>query len=96
MWLVGLPQYRKQNGELSPIMPFRLFKPRFLPKRIVNQLKLNWRPIFSKMEEATSLPNLNGQEMGPNLLDLTFNIATEHLKTNVCSYVWDKYSNYNN
>ena len=25
LWLVGLPNYKKENGELAPIMPFRRF-----------------------------------------------------------------------
>ena len=65
-------------------------------KRIANQLKLNWRPIFTKMQAAPSLPSLTVQQLNQQMLEMTFNIATEHLKTQICSYVWDKYSNYDN
>ena len=77
-------------------MPFRHFNPRFLPKIIANQFKLSWRPIFVKMLEAAELPTLNEQCLNHQMLDLTFNIASDHLKANICSYVWERYSNFDN
>ena len=88
MGLIGLPQYRKDNGELAPIMTSRLFNPRFLPKSIANQFKLSWRPIFVNTLEAAELPTLNEQCLNHQILESTFNIATDHLKANACSYVW--------
>ena len=96
MWLVGIPRYRKENGELAPIMPFRLSNPGFLPKIIANQFKLSWRPIFVKTLEEAEIPTLNEQCLNHQMLELTFNIATDHLKANVCSYVWERYSNLDN
>ena len=77
-------------------MPFRLFNPQFLPKSIANQFKLSWGPIFVKMLEAAELPTLNEQCLNNQILDFTFNIDTYHLKANVCSYVWERYSNFEN
>ena len=77
-------------------MPFRLFNPQFLPKRIANQFKLSWRPIFVKMLESAELPTLNEQCLNHQMLELNFNISTDRLKANFCSYVWERYSNFDN
>ena len=77
-------------------MPFRHFNPRFLPKIIANQFKLSWITIFVQMLEAAELPTLNEQCLNHQMLELTFNIATDHLKDNVCSYIWERSSHFDN
>ena len=64
LWLVGMKGHYQK-----PIRPFRLLEPKFIQnKKLKNQLKLHWRPIFSMMEEG-----LDGTPPHPN------NITAEYL-----------------
>ena len=58
---------------------------------MANKLKLEWRPILSHTSSAKNLPNLSQDSISEDFINSTFSIATEHLRTNVCSYVWEKY-----
>ena len=73
------------------ILPFRLMDPKLLPKPIANKLKVEWRPVLKAMEAAPELPSLAPNKISSEFINSTFTIATEHLKSNVCSFVWMKY-----
>ena len=53
-------------------------------------MKLEWRPILSHMTLAKNLPNLSQDSISADFINSTLSVATEHLRTNVCSYVWEK------
>ena len=59
LWLIGQPNFLKEDGTNGCILPYRLMDPKLLPKQIANKLKVEWRPVFKHMEAATDLPNLN-------------------------------------
>lgn len=44
LWLCGIPSQQ--------IKPFRSLKPTMLPKKVHDKFKLEWRPIFDKMEKG--------------------------------------------
>ena len=43
------------------------------------------------MESAPNLPDLNEEKISSQFIESSFLTATEYLKSNVCSYVWQKY-----
>ena len=43
------------------------------------------------MESAPNLPDLNEEKISSQFIESLFLTATEYLKSNVCSYVWQKY-----
>ena len=90
LWLIGQPNYMAVDGTTGAILPYRLMNPRLLPKKVANKLKLEWRPILSHMTSAKNLPNLSQDSISADFINSTFSVATEHLRTNVCSYVWEK------
>ena len=62
LWLIGQPNFLKEDGTNGCILPYRLMDPKLLPKQIANKLKVEWRPVLKHMEAATDLPNLNENE----------------------------------
>lgn len=96
LWLIGQPNYQKENGENAPIMPFQRMDPKMLPKKLANKYTLQWRPIMKRMMEAPDLPSLsNANDLTPAVIESSFEIATKYLQATVCSYVFTKYKNYN-
>lgn len=91
LWLIGQPNYMLQDGTRGCILPYRRMNPRLLPKKIANKLKVEWRPILNYMESAPNLPDLNEEKISSQFIESSFLTATEYLKSNVCSYVWQKY-----
>ena len=65
--------------------------PRLVPKNIANKLKVEWRPILNYIESAPNLPDLNEENISSQFIESSFLTATEYLKSNVCSYVWQKH-----
>ena len=80
-----------QDGTRGCILPYRRMNPRLLPKNIANKLKVEWRPILNYMESAPNLPDLNEENISSQFIESSFLTATEYLKSNVCSYVWQKH-----
>ena len=95
LWHVGQPSYITKDGKNAPIMPFRQMNPRYLPKKLATQYKSNWRPIMQKMEDAPGLPQINSNSSS-DTINTSYAIATSHLKTTVCSYVWKQNKNFEN
>ena len=85
LWISGMTV---GNGER--IRPFRQLKPPMLPKKVRSRLKTEWQPILKKMAAAPgmSLPN-NVEAINATVIDMTFVIATSHLK-GICSFLWEK------
>ena len=48
------------------------------------------------MIEAVEPPTLNERCLNHQMLELTFNIDTDHLKANFFYYVWERYLNFDN
>ena len=91
LWLIGQPNYMLQDGTRGCILPYRRMNPRLLPKNIANKLTVEWRPILNYMESAPNLPDLNEAKISSQFIESSFLIATEYLKSKICSYVWQKY-----
>ena len=62
-----------------------------LPKEIKTKFKTEWQPILQKMEAGliTALPS-DGSLISAAEIDRTFTAGTNHLKANVCSFLWEK------
>ena len=65
--------------------------PKLLPRKVANKLKIEWRPVLAHIQSAVDLSNLKQEDISSEYINSTFATATEHLKLNVCSYVWQKY-----
>ena len=90
-WLLGI-----DFKGTTRIRPFRKLQPSLLPtKELKTQYRNEWKPILSKMEKAPGLtiPN-NVNEITNAFVDLSFVQATNHLKTNLCSFIWTKQLNH--
>jgi hypothetical protein len=95
-WVVGFPahQMKGADGRLiaAPIRPVRSIRPRFLPiKKQKEDLKLQWTPIFSMMEEGTGthLPKnaYAGSCCSESELAKLYDMGTEYLMHRA-SYIW--------
>ena len=53
--------------------------PRLFPKKVVNKLKLGWRPVLNHMSLAKNLPNLSQDSILADFINSTFSHTTEHL-----------------
>ena len=88
LWVCGMV-----TGVLNDtrIRPFLFFKLSMLPKKVQTKFKTEWQPILRKMEAGVDiiLP-MNGDLINAALIDKTFRMATNHLKANVCSFLWEK------
>lgn len=88
LWLCGVTDTNN-----NVIRPFRLLKPNLLPKSVKSKFKTQWQPVLIKMQEGLpenmQLPN-NGRDVDVSLISSTFDVATNYLKTKVCSYLWEK------
>ena len=49
---------------------------------------------MQRMEEAPGLPPINDIDSSFHTIDMSYRIATDYLKTSVCSYVWIKCKNF--
>ena len=91
MWLLGQPSYRKQNGDIAPIMPYRLLNPKYLPMKLATKLKVEWKPVLKMMSEAPDLPLMPEKIVSSEVVEESYGIATEYLKKCSVSYIWEKY-----
>ena len=89
LWLCGT-----SVGQ-SLVPPFRTFKLNLLPKNIRNTFKTQWLPILSMMHSTPSLQEgeenaipLNVKDVDSSVISRTYSAATEHLKNNLCSFLW--------
>ena len=82
LWLNGLP---------GIVRPFRCLDARFLSpdKKVRDQLKLAWQPIFQMMEQATGLNIPRAGGATPAFINESFLIATKYLQTRA-GYVWER------
>ena len=79
------------------IRPFRLLKPRMLPGSPQKALKNIWQSIMRLMQSASGVNLLNDGTMTAISISTSYNIATDILKTNICSFIWaDKKYNQEN
>ena len=79
------------DGTIGGILPYRLMNPKLLPIKVANKLKIEWRPVLAHMQSAIDLSNLKQEDISSEYINSTFATAKEHLKLNVCSYVWHRY-----
>ena len=68
--------------------PFRLFTNATLPKAIYRRFKIEWQPIMKKMESTTGMRLPVSASVNQYLLHSTFELATSHLRENVCSFLF--------
>ena len=93
MWLVGLPNFKNESSEATPIMPFRRMNPKSLPKKLANKFKIEWRPILSKMLEAPNLSEEvrgNANSISRETVEKSYAIGTSYLQTVVITYLWQE------
>ena len=87
LWLCGMTTHDAQQ-----LRPFRLFQPKFLPKKVKTKFKTEWQPIMRKMEAGLchiQIPS-DVANIDSDFIDTTFVMSTSHLKQNVCSFLWEK------
>ena len=88
LWLQGMPDHRTvgENGELThnKIKAFRNFLPARLPRKLAEDYKLHWRPVFATMEKGLGdIPEV----LTPAIVNNLYDLGTEYLRTRV-SYVF--------
>ena len=93
-WLKGMDFQGK-----FPVRPFRFLTSSMLPKTkdVKKQYNNEWKPIMTKMEKTPGLviPNdLNA--ITSTFIDESYKLATEHLKANVCNFIWSRHLNHEN
>jgi hypothetical protein len=75
-----------ENGELTQnnIKAFRSFLPARLPRKLAEDYKLHWRPVFATMEKGLGdIPEV----LTPAMVNSLYDLGTEYLRTRV-SYVF--------
>ena len=89
LWICGMTTHCGER-----IRPFRYFKLSMLPKKVATKLKTEWQPILRKMEAGLThtLPS-NGDLIDSVIIEATFTTTTNHLKANVCSFLWGRKRN---
>ena len=82
LWLNGIP---------GIVRPFRRLDARFMSpdKKVRDQLKLAWQPIFQMMEQAPGLNIPRSATVTPAFIEESYSIATAYLHTRV-GYVWER------
>ena len=85
-WLKGVTL---EDGKR--IRPFRFFKPSLLPKKIATKFKVEWQPILKKMSATPGLElSADSNAFDSAAIETTFAMATQHLKSSTCSFLWKK------
>ena len=84
LWIRGM-----DTPDGKRIYPFRYFTSASMPKDAFKKLKVEWQPIMKKMENSPGV-NIPARYIDVNqfLIDSTFNVATTHLRENVCSFLF--------
>ena len=85
LWVKGM-----HTADGKKICAFRFFSSSNLPKPVYRKFKVEWQPIMKKMESApgVELP-INTGDVTQDILDATFTLATDHLRDNVCSFLFN-------
>ena len=90
LWLKGVPNFHNKDGTLAPIMPFRRFNPKFLPKKVAIKFKTEWRVIYSKMMEGVLQNIRNANLIDDDEIEKSFDEGTLYLKNEICSFVFTR------
>ena len=86
LWICGMV-----TCDGDRIRPFRFFKLSMLPKAVQTKFKTEWQPILRKMQAGAGIPlPSNGDLINADVIDRTFITSTNHLKANVCSFLWER------
>jgi hypothetical protein len=88
LWLQGMPAHTTvgENGHVThnKIKAFRNFLPARLPRKLAEDYKLHWRPLYSMMEKGFgNIPEV----LTPTIVNDLYDLGTQHLRTRV-SYVF--------
>ena len=94
LWLLGQAAFQQEDGTPALIPPFRKLVPTLLPQKLKSKFKVEWRPILSKMSSAIAMPNLDQAATTPSFCEATYVIGTNHLKENVCSFLFNQPAKY--
>jgi hypothetical protein len=93
-WLRGMPgnEVADESGMLvsAPVRPFRLLDPKFLPsKQLKSIYKVQWKPVFSMMEEGIEMALLEKQShlAATGEIEAMFQKGVDYLKSRA-SYIW--------
>jgi len=83
-WILGMPNHREiapdGTERAHPIMPFRFFDPKLMPKSAKSAFRINWLPIFSIMDRAVADCEIE-HELSSHDVDKLFAEGTDILKT---------------
>lgn len=98
LWLKGIPSFRDKDGISAPIMPFRRFDPKFLPKKLAVKFKSEWKVVYGKMMDGVSQNIRNANVISDDDVNESFNEATLFLQNEICSFIFtkEKYKNHHN
>jgi hypothetical protein len=99
-WVLGFPAHQAKGADGSlipaPIRPIRSIRPHFLPtKKLKDDLKTQWKPVFAMMEEGISLLEGDDSNKLPKnasgcseaLVSRLYSVGTEYLMRRA-SYIW--------
>ena len=81
LWLQGM-----NTPDGKKVCPFREFTSQTIPPVVYKKMKIEWQPILRRMEKTPNLPAL--ENVNQILVDYTFNLATDYLKSNICSFLF--------
>jgi hypothetical protein len=86
LWIQGLPANETVDGNgnrlQAPIHPFRKLKLDMLPEPVKTKFQLQWRHIFSMMEQAPGI-EFRETNVDAEQIRASFNVGKEYLKTRV-------------
>ena len=92
-WLLGLPNFaEKQTDEsfkIHPILPFRHMEAKYLPKKVRRAFTVNWKPVYSIMDEAIVSGNATPLQMTADELEWWWEAGNTLLKARV-AYCFEK------
>lgn len=91
MWMIGLSNFQSSDGSCTPVMPFRRFLSKMLPKGVSTKWRGEWKPIFELMMMAPDLPaeSRNANSFTTETISDTYSICLSFLQTEV-SYIFKK------
>ena len=93
-WLLGIQSYpiTKNNTTIyHAILPFQKFNLSQLPSGVKDAFKINWKPIYSIMEDGINIDQYRSLSIS-EFIDTTYDLGTKNIKKRA-SYIWGRSKN---
>ena len=93
-WLLGILSYpitKNNTTTYHAILPFQKFNLSQLPVAVKDTFKINWKPIYSMMEDGINIDQYRSLPMS-EFIDTTYELGTENIKKRA-SCIWGRSKN---